>query len=224
MKEYTESAANASIEMIGVFKTQKWKGVFKMRTLFASFSGVGEFEGWMIAKLNFRHMSKESEEVLKEKSKAAVLRQKARYAILESEDDTWQIQMHLIKPKEQKEENKKFLEKKWTFGEEITKWRIAREEILDFVISVNDWNPIHRTEHAIVPGFLFAEKLWKDPKIADQIEEWNAFELIFYHPAYEEEAISLLKEKKTGSIWAFAEREKKPILLWECRKKEKIQE
>lgn len=213
-----------------VFKTQKWKGVFKMRTLFASFSGVGEFEGWMIAKLNFRRLPKEDGEVLKEKSKAVVLRQKARYAILKSEDDTWQIQMHLIKPKEQKEEtefreeNKKFLEKKWTFGEEIAKWQIAREEILDFVISVDDWNPIHRTEHAIVPGFLFVEKLWKEPKIANHIKEWSAFELIFYHPAYEEEAISLLKEEKTGSIWAIAEREKQPILLWECRKKEKIQE
>lgn len=201
-----------------------------MRTLFASFSGVGEFEGWMIAKLNFRRLSKKGGEILKEKGKAVVLRQKARYAILESEDDTWQIQMHLIKPKEQKKEtgskgeDKKSLEKKWAFWEEIAKWRIAREEILDFVLSVNDWNPIHRTEPAIVPGLLFVEKLWKEPKIADQIKEWNAFEWIFYCPAYEEEVISLLIEEKTGSIGAYAKREKKSILLWECRKKETIQE
>lgn len=202
-----------------------------MRTLFATFSEVGEFEGWMIAKLNFQRFSKEGGEVLKEeKSKAVVLRQKARYAILESEDDTWQIQMHLIKPKEQKKEteskgeDKKSLEKKWAFWEEIAKWQIAREEILDFVTSVDDWNPIHRTKRAIVPGFLFVERLWKEPEIVNQIREWNTFEFMFYHPAYEEESITLLKEEKTGSIWASTKREKKSILLWQCRKKETIQE
>lgn len=201
-----------------------------MRELFSTFSGVGQFDGWMIAKLNFRRLLKGSQVVSKEKYEAVVLRQRARYAILESEDDAWQIQMHLIKPREQKKEDgsreghKKCLEKESFSGEEIARWKLDKKEILDFVNAVEDMNPIHRREHAIVPGFLFVEKLWTDAKVAEQINKWQEFQLIFSNPAYEEETITLLKEEKTGNISAVTKREKVPILLWECRKHETTQE
>lgn len=201
-----------------------------MRKLFSTFSSVGQFDGWMIAKLNFRRLLKGSQIVSKEKYEAVVLRQRARYAILESEDDAWRIQMHLIKPREQKkedgsrEEHKQFLEKEAFFGEEIARWNLDKKEILDFAIAVGDMNPIHRREHAIVPGFLFVERLWTDAKVAEQINKWQEFEVVFSNPAYEEEAITLLKEEKTGSILAVTKREEAPILLWECRKKETTQE
>lgn len=195
-----------------------------MRNLFAKFSAVGGFEGWMIAKLSFKQLSKEREIVPKENSEAVILRQRARYAIFEAEDADWQIQMHLIKPKEQKkdtatkEREKKSLEELYR-GKEIARWQIAKKEILEFVISVKDLNSIHRTEHAVVPGFLFVEKLWKEKKVAEHIKEWKEFEVIFSIPAYEEETITLLQEEKTGNIFAVTRRETEPILLWECRKK-----
>lgn len=201
-----------------------------MRKLFSTFSGVGQFDGWMIARLNFRRLLKESPGVSEEKNEAVVLRQRARYAILESEDDAWQIQMHLIKPREQEKENgskeghKKSLEKAFFSGEEITQWKMDKKEILDFVIAVKDMNSIHRTEHAIVPGFLFVERLWKDEEVANQIIQWEEFELLFFNPAYEEETVTLLKQDKKESILAFTKREKKRILLWKCRKNETIQE
>ena len=132
-----------------------------MRNLFAKFSAVGGLEGWMIAKLSFKQLSKERESVPKENSEAVILRQRARYAIFEAENADWQIQMHVIKPKEQKKEfaskveQKKFSGEELNVSKEIARWQIAKKEILEFVISVKDLNSIHRTEHAVVPGFLF---------------------------------------------------------------------
>lgn len=196
-----------------------------MRNLFAKFSAVGGLEGWMIAKLSFKQLSKERESVPKENSEAVILRQRARYAIFEAENADWQIQMHVIKPKEQKKEfaskveQKKFSGEELNVSKEIARWQIAKKEILEFVISVKDLNSIHRTEHAVVPGFLFVEKLWKEKKVAEHIKEWKEFEVIFSIPAYEEETITLLQEEKTGNIFAVTRRETEPILLWECRKK-----
>lgn len=194
-----------------------------MRTLFSKFSAVGGFEGWMIAKLNFKRLLAERGRVSKENSEAVILRQRARYAIFQAEDTDWQIQMHLIKPKEQnkdtatKEEQKRFPEEELYCGKEIARWQIAKKEILEFVASVKDLNSIHRTEHAVVPGFLFVERLWKEKKVSEHIKGWKEFEVVFSSPAYEEEMITLLQEEKTGNIFAVTRRETEPILLWECR-------
>ena len=202
---------------------RKMGGLSKMRTLFAKFSSVGEFEGWMIAKLSFKRLSTEGGSVPTEENKAAILRQKARYAIFQAEDANWQIQMHLIKPKEQKKEmdskseQPKSLDKKLHFEKQIAKWQITKNEILEFVTSVEDSNSIHRTEHAVVPGFLFVEKLWKDVKVAECIRKWDEYEVIFYSPTYGEETITLFQEEKTGSIFAVTRRDTKVILLWECK-------
>lgn len=194
-----------------------------MRTLFSKFSAVGGFEGWMIAKLNFKRLLAGSGRVSKENSEAVILRQRARYAIFQAEDANWQVQMHLIKPKEQKKEitskegQKKNWDKEMKFSKEIAKWKINKEEILEFVTLVEDLNSIHRTEYAVVPGFLFIERMWKNAKVAECIKEWKEFEVIFFSPAYEEETITLLQEEKMGNIFAVTRRETEPILLWECR-------
>ena len=165
-----------------------------MRTLFSKFSAVGGFEGWMIAKLNFKRLLAGSGRVSKENSEAVILSQRARYAIFQAEDANWQVQMHLIKPKEQKKEitskegQKKNWDKEMKFSKEIAKWKINKEEILEFVTLVEDLNSIHRTEHAVVPGFLFIERMWNNAKVAECIKEWKEFEVIF--------SVLLMKRKR----------------------------
>ena len=50
-------------------------------------------------------------------------------------------------------------------------------EIIDFVESVDDRNPIHRNEKAVVPGFLILEKFLEDKDLFGKETDKDIFDL-----------------------------------------------
>ena len=53
----------------------------------------------------------------------------------------------------------------------------GNKEIIDFVESVDDKNPIHRNEKAVVPGFLIMEKFLEDKDLFGKETDKDIFDL-----------------------------------------------
>ena len=53
----------------------------------------------------------------------------------------------------------------------------GNKEIIDFVESVDDKNPIHRNEKAVVPGFLILEKFLEDKDLFGKETDKDIFDL-----------------------------------------------
>ncbi len=68
-------------------------------------------------------------------------------------------------------------------------------EIIDFVESVDDKNPIHRNEKAVVPGFLILEKFIEDNYLSGEENDKDIFD--FEKRRKENKAVYVSKEEKS---------------------------
>lgn len=81
----------------------------------------------------------------------------------------------------------------------LTPWRIfSAEEILEFVNATNDENPIHRTEHPLVPGCLLVES-WIRDKVRGNSDVSLSFR--FYGGVYSNESTYIIEDDNKLKIY-----------------------
>lgn len=82
---------------------------------------------------------------------------------------------------------------------ECPRWRIfSKEEILKFVVDVNDENPIHRTEQPLVPGCLLVES-WVRDKVPSENEMSLSFR--FHGGVYSDECTYIIEANNESKIY-----------------------
>jgi hypothetical protein len=75
-------------------------------------------------------------------------------------------------------------------------WHIfTKEEILDFVNDVNDENPIHRTDHPVVPGCLTVKLLHDGP-----CRGMSSIHVRFHEPCFAGEEVYLAPGAKDNTL------------------------
>ena len=120
---------------------------------------------------------------------AEILRQKKNYALMsvsESFLDGSKIRLdiHLIKLissiTDSDAKDKEHISDEYMGVEsngKICDMLFGNKEIIDFVESVDDKNPIHRNEKAVVPGFLIMEKFLEDKDLFGKETDKDIFDL-----------------------------------------------
>ncbi len=199
-----------------------------VQEIFLPFFKEKGLEGWMIIKIHFQR--KEIIETIKEKTESMVLKKKKNYCLLGLLWHHGIILMHLFMPQplieyhsslifQNKKSHRFFLPKNC---EKVASRVFSKEEIQEFVTSVQDDNWIHQTEKPIVPGLMMLAWIWG----RKELSLWDNA-MIFRAPAYAEEEIELYFDSYSKNYFAivkeldfkeFDKKEKNLKLLWEIKK------
>lgn len=206
-----------------------------LKNLYAAFSRVGEFDGWVIAQLSARiradYFFDGREGDVKNGTSAEVKKQKKDFAVIQAEDEGVGVVMKMFLMKPTKQEEKIPV----AVCDKLGTLRFESEEILRFVELVQDSNPIHRTENPVVPGLLIWESIWKmycethrETKINRGIKQKYVgvtgggsltpaavlrVEMRFFAVVYAGENIEVCR-REPGLLEGCADRNGERILLW----------
>lgn len=207
-----------------------------LRKLFGAFSRLEGFTNWVIAKAELKidgdsnlklnndiHNENINDDAKDRILKAEIKKQKKNYVLTYVADKSVELQIHLMKILNRdkfgfnsyvcnKEGKDKAYFEDYVKGCDIFfvgNMSFDKKDILDFVNDVNDNNPIHRTQSAVVPGFLILERLLKsgylndkeklNTKIYDRKTEFC--EIKYLLPVFEKEKIEIYKNNKNFEAW-----------------------
>ena len=173
------------------------------RSLMRQFSSFEGYEGYVIIKV--RYERRQGENIDENVPSCVEKKKRNNYAVLEEVRSGCRnigaeiMQMHVmkpvhsLKPEAGKAEN---LPESACFIENVRGY--TKQEVLDFVEEVKDFNSIHREGRVVVPGLLILEQLlledalWKNKRHSDSLE------IVYRSPLFAKEPFSLYHYSKKG--------------------------
>lgn len=204
--------------IMGVILYREVRGIVDMvykkyRRYFASLSKIEGFKNWVIAKVLFKNDNCERDIVIREcvsDLSAEIKKQRKNYAVLIVKDDRINFEVHLMRivnktkdgfntasvragEKSEAEFEEYIQHENMNFYDFVV---FEKDEILDFVRDVQDKNPIHRTENAVVPGFLMLEYLLEREAI-------SSCDIKYILPVFEGEKIEIYRNDRKFDAWVW---------------------
>lgn len=202
------------------------------RELIKSFTGFMHFDGWMIAKAEFKIKKRQKKCGEKQQAdiKSEIIKQRRNYSVIKAglscENMEYMVVMHLLKPGETGfiqggfKQEPRYLQAYcqdtgYMFSLEYSKYCIK-----EFTDCTGDSNYIHKVENPVVPGFLmFEDALERGFYVDNNYDSTESYTIIFKNPVFAGETINIYKANDSCINRIFAiPAEGHRYILWELER------
>lgn len=200
------------------------------RELLKGFPGLASFDGWMIAKAEFKiikqtlYIHTKDDNTIERDVKNKIIKQRKSYAVILAvmvyKDMEYNLIIHLIKPAEinfTKDGFKQVTEILPSYADRavyLYSSAYSKLCIKEFTKCTGDSNYIHQLETPVVPGMLMFEDVLENGFcVNNKYSGLECFKIIFRKPVFADEIINLYKTEDNRIFAMPAQGDK--CILWE---------